>query len=248
MAIKTSTILTREDYNEAQVTLGLTYAEVGKETSIPRQYLSEFRNGTRNLLPEHQRKVRSFFEDRGIVFEDGADEENEAQQDEPRQAVNAQPYEEPEADPLKDCAALRSAKIACLHFSISPALDATEVRKIAREIDANESELEKLLGKKAETGFLSDWSGETESDIQAAISLMAANYVLHAVAQGKSFVYRDTPEGEDAQTVRDVLNDTFAIAFTGFIAGLVNAKPDAMQGEPVEAATDAGAAKEQAWL
>lgn len=37
--------------------------------------------------------------------------------------------------------------------------------------------------------------------------------MLSSLAQGKSFVYRDTEEGEEAKTVRDVMNDTFATAF-----------------------------------
>lgn len=238
MAIKTAPILTREDYNEAQVTLGLTYAEVGKETGIPRQYLSEFRSGTRNLLPEHQRKLRSYFEDRGIVFEDYEDTP------EPTNAVPANPARTTASLMPED---VRSTSITCLHFAIGEDIQPHALRKIVGQMIANEARLEELLGKKAETGILSEWSGETEADVQEAKDLMAQNFVLFSLAQGKGFVYRDTPENDDAKNVRDVLNDTFANAFTGDIGRLVNARPASKTGQPEKPAA-MREKEEQAWV
>lgn len=236
MAIKTAPILTREDYNAAQVTLGLTYAEVGKETGIPRQYLSEFRGGTRNLLPEHQRKLRSYFEDRGIVFEDYEDTQDT--QDLPETLARTSAANMPEG--------VRSAAISYLHFAIDEAMQPSDLRKIAREMEDNEAKLEELMGKEAKEAGLfesGDWSAETVADMQEAFGLMAANFVLFSVAQGKSFVYRDTAEGEDAKTVRDVMNDTFASAFTGVVGGMVNAHPAKKQGQTANDKTG-----EEAWL
>lgn len=236
MAIKTAPILTREDYNAAQVTLGLTYAEVGKETGIPRQYLSEFRAGTRNLLPEHQRKLRSYFEDRGIVFED--------YEDTPASAIPL-PATPPRAAAVNMPEDVRTASITCLHFSIAEDIQPNTLRKIVGQMIANETKLEELLGKKAAAGILDDWSSETEADLAEAKGLMAQNFVLFSLAQGKSFAHRDTPENEDAETVRDVLNDTFASVFTGDIGRLVNTHPAIKTGKPTMP-TDTRE-EEQAW-
>ena len=260
MAIKTAPILTREDYNEAQVTLGLTYAEVAKETGLPRQYLSEFRSGTRNLLPEHQRKLRSHFEDRGIVFEDYEDEEKPPHLSGPivqaHAETNGVPPEEAAAiADLKASPTLRSTSFACLHFAISPNIPASDLMKIIRQMEENETQLEELLGKEAKEaglfGLGSQWDGETEADLQEAISLMAANFVLSSLAQGKSFVHRDTEEGEDAKTVRDVMNDTFGLAFTGVIANWVNTRPanqPSKTADPASAAEAPQAEEEKTWL
>jgi hypothetical protein len=234
MAIKTAPILTREDYNEAQVTLGLTYAEVAKEIGIPRQYLSEFRGGTRNLLPEQQRKVRSFFEDRGIVFEDYAD--------------NSPTAIEPPAKPAPIVAeampeGVHSTSITCLHFAIDPDIQPTELRKIARQIEDNDGQIEALMcnAAKRHEDFMFGFNGggridaDTEADMHAVFSLMAENYILYSLAQGKNFVYRDTPEGEDAKTVRDLMNDTtFGNAFTGVVAGMVNRRPGVNSTTPTD--------------
>lgn len=233
MAIKTAPILTREDYNAAQVTLGLTYAEVAKETGIPRQYLSEFRSGTRNLLPEHKRKLRSHFEDRGIVFEDYEDEEKPPHLRGPfiqgyAETNGVSPEEAAAIAELNASPSMRSASIVCLHFATSPTIQPADLMKIVRDMESNEARLEELMGKEAKEAGLFDsgqWSGETEADMQEAIALMAENFVLFSLAQGKSFVYRDTAEGEDAKTVRDVMNDTFASVFTGVIGGMVNTRP-----------------------
>lgn len=259
MAIKTAPILTREDYNAAQVTLGLTYAEVAKETGLPRQYLSEFRSGTRNLLPEHQRKLRSHFEDRGIVFEDYEDSEKPPQLRGPViQAyadTNGVPPEEAAAiADMKASPALRSTAIACLHFAISPDIPAPDVLKIIRQMEENETRLEELLSKEAKEGGLltfGQWDGETETDLQEAFATMAANFVLASLVQGKRFVYRETSEGEDAKTVRDVMNDTFATAFTGVIANWVNTRPanQPSQTADPESATEAPKAEEEkSWM
>ena len=246
MAIKNPSILTREDYNQAQVTLGLTYADLAKEVGLPRQYLSEFRAGTRNLVPEHQRKLRNYFEDNGIVFEDS---------DLPKQgesldngAPTKPPGDDQDATDLKASPALRSTAIACLHFAISPNIPASDLMKIIRQMEENETRLEELLGKEVkEAGFLSlgkKWDDETEADMQEVFGLMASNFVLSSLVQGKSFVYRETEEGEDAKTVRDMMNDTFfGAAFTGVIADWVNSRPDTRQSPPDDAATIAKAPK-----
>jgi hypothetical protein len=91
--------------------------------------------------------------------------------------------------------------------------------------------LKELLGKEAKTiglfGLGGDrkWDGGTETDLQEAIGLMAENFVLSSLVQGKSFIYRDAEEGEGAKTVRDVLNESFATVFEGYWADWVNTRP-----------------------
>lgn len=238
MAIKKTVLLSKEDFESALVELRLSVSEVARETGLPRQYISHFRTYGDGLKPEQVAKVRDFIEAR--LAENGMTLESE-QDDE-----TAQPSPIAPAVPALDSARLRSTSIAFIHFATSPNISAADLLKIAREMEENEAKLEELMGKEAKEAGLfesGDWSAETVADMQEAFGLMAANFVLFSVAQGKSFVYRDTAEGEDAKTVRDVMNDTFASAFTGVVGGMVNAHPAKKQGQTANDKTG-----EEAWL
>lgn len=240
MAIKKTVLLSKEDFENALVELRLSVSEIARVTGLPRQYISHFRTYGDGLKPEQVAKVRDYLEvklaENGMTLE------------------SAPETEDPAASDLKESPALRSTAIACLHFAISPDIPAPDVLKIIRQIEDNEAQLEELLGKDAKEaglfGMGSQWDGETEADMQAAFGLMAENFVLHSLVQGKSFVYRDTDEGENAKTVRDVMNDTFATAFTGVIANWVNTRPANQPTPPINPESDTEAPKaeeEESW-
>jgi hypothetical protein len=238
MAIKKTVLLTKEDFESALVELRLSVSEVARETGLPRQYISHFRSYGDGLRPEQVAKVRDFIEAR--LAENGMTLESE------RDTDTTKPEPMAPALPKPDSASLRSTSITCIHFATSPAIQSADLMKIVRDMESNEARLEELMGKEAKEAGLfesGEWSAETAADMQEAIGLMASNFVLFSLAQGKSFVYRDTDEGEDVRTVRDVMNDTFATAFTGVIGGMVNTRPTKKQGQP---ASDTQG--EKAWL
>lgn len=235
-------IITPDQCRKARRELSLSQGDVAAATGLNRVYISDFENGgTNRLTTGQQKKLVEFFKGKLEEAQDNGEDLD----------LSFGQTEDPAASDLKESPALRSTAIACLHFAISPDIPAPDVLKIIRQIEDNEAQLEELLGKDAKEaglfGMGSQWDGETEADMQAAFGLMAENFVLHSLVQGKSFVYRDTDEGEDAKTVRDVMNDTFATAFTGVIANWVNTRPanQPSQTPDPENATEAPKAEEE---
>lgn len=239
------TIITPTQCRTARRELSLSQGDVAAATGLNRVYISDFENGgTNRLTTGQQKKLVEFFKGKLEEAQDNGEELD----------LTFGQTEDPAAANLKESPALRSTAIACLHFAISPDIPAPDVLKIIRQMEENEARLEELLSKEAKEGGLltfGQWDGETETDLQEAIATMAANFVLASLVQGKRFVYRETSEGEDAKTVRDVMNDTFATAFTGVIANWVNTRPanQPSQTADPESATEAPKAEEEkSWL
>lgn len=239
------TIITPTQCRTARRELSLSQGDVAAATGLNRVYISDFENGgTNRLTTGQQKKLVEFFKGKLEEAQDNGEELD----------LTFGQTEDTAAADLKESPALRSTAIACLHFAISPDIPAPDVLKIIRQMEENEARLEELLSKEAKEGGLltfGQWDGETETDLQEAIATMAANFVLSSLVQGKRFVYRETSEGEDAKTVRDVMNDTFATAFTGVIANWVNTRPTNQPSQIAdpESATEAQKAEEdKSWL
>ena len=60
--------LARDDFTAALAATGLMLSEVAKESGIHRNYLSEFRAGTRNLQAVALKRLRGYFESKGVEF------------------------------------------------------------------------------------------------------------------------------------------------------------------------------------
>lgn len=163
MPIKQPETLSRADFDQAVVRLRLNVSELAKETGIPRTYLSEFRNGDRQLRPEHQAKLRDYFEGKGVEFEGSKGE--------------GQP---PAADPKAPHP--RLAVGAVCFFPVRADLDDARVRTVMQEIDRNDKRIAELLDKKATRAAAFGGKGEYSDETQAAgrelFALCSANYML----------------------------------------------------------------------
>jgi transcriptional regulator with XRE-family HTH domain len=60
--------LTRDDFTAALSATGLMVSEVARESGVHRNYLSEFKAGTRNLQTNALKRLRDYFESKGVVF------------------------------------------------------------------------------------------------------------------------------------------------------------------------------------
>lgn len=197
MAIKQTEILSRQDFNEAVVTLRLNVTEVAKELGIPRTYLSEFRNGDRQLRPEQLAKLKDFFESKGVEFADEAEATTPAAQS-PSIASHS-----PRLD-----AALKVEHFFPLNNNIPD-----EVIGNAMDImEENDARLAVLLKTKAEheKGFFGDGelTGETQAALQETFALLASNYVIFRMLRGWR-AFNQPPADENSKTVRDMLLETF---------------------------------------
>ncbi|BCM23826.1 helix-turn-helix domain-containing protein [Methyloradius palustris] len=215
MAIKKEYALTRAEFDEAIVTLRLNVSEVSKETNIPRSYMSEFRNGDRQLRPEHLAKLKDYFESKGIVFEDS-----------PPEPASHPPATLPNAPPL----AAAPYKFLPVYLDV----DQPAVIKTQGVIQDNDARLAVLLQQTAsrDDGFFSEseFSEDTQEALQEVFTLMAANYVLWRSLSGWPALGLSA-SGADPQTIKDIVFETFREALVK--AGLFR---DAPPDEPDEEA------------
>lgn len=194
MGLKKIEVLSRSDFDEAVVKLRLNVSDIAKETSIPRTYLSEFRNGDRRLKPEHLAKLRDYFESQGIEFDDAA----------------GNPDSSPSTDAVPANLHPRLAIGTVCYFPIRGDIPADRVRDVLNEIERNDARAAELSAHKVKR--LADWFGddqgyakETDADIRELFALFAANYVLMRYLTGVNNPLAVPPE---QNTLHQVLLDT----------------------------------------
>lgn len=204
MPIKQTPILTRQEFDEALVRLRLTISEVSKDTGIPRTYLSEFRNGDRQLRPENLAKLKAYFEDKGLEFE--TEQEPATQSDQlpvttDQQQAAAAPYR---------------------FWPVFIDVPQPTAIKVLGMVQDNDARLAVLLQQAAdrEGGLFGsgEFTGETKDALQEAFGLMSANYALFRSLSGWPALGL-APGTEDPQTLRDVIFSTFQQQFEE--AGLI---------------------------
>lgn len=210
MAIKQELLLSRMEFDEALVRLRLSISEVSKETKIPRTYLSEFRNGDRQLRPEMLSKLRDFFESKGLEFEEVP----------PSLNTTENTHTEPPT----------TAPLAAAPYRFVPVYieaDQPTVIKTQNTIQDNDARIAVLLQQLAtrEDSFFSDsdFSEDTKEAFHEVYSLMAANYALWRSLSGWPALGLN-PDQSDPQTIRDIVFDAFAEQFEK--AGLIPIKTD----------------------
>lgn len=216
MAIKKTVVLSKEDFETALVELRLSVSEVARETGIPRQYISHFRTYGDGLKPEQIAKVRDFLEARlaenGMTLESVP--EGEERDTAPLVAVL----------PNVDSTSLRRSALTCLHFYISPDVPEQAILQAVQRMEENEARMEELMGQEAaQPGFFGSgkWDDETEASLNEAIALMAENYVITRLLQGRNFMSQGMASEAEAQTVRDVLTTTFGSVAQDFFTNLL---------------------------
>jgi transcriptional regulator with XRE-family HTH domain len=207
MPIKQIEVLSRGDFDDAVVRLRLSVSEIAKETGIPRTYLSEFRNGDRKLRPEHQAKLRDYFESKGIEFDDVAPSDNND-----------------DAPPNSPHPRLKTTTAPRCFFPIADSVSDDVVARTLDVMEENDAELVALFKQNAErnSGLFGDgdFTDDTRAVLQNAFGLLAENYVLFRLLRGWR-VFGVTPGAEQPQTVRDVVFGAFAEHLQN--AGLVEA-------------------------
>lgn len=208
MTIKQPEILSRQDFSEAVVRLRLNVSEIAKELGIPRTYLSEFRNGDRQLRPEHLAKLRDYFEAKGIEFTEEEEPAATAQGHEP-DAVEQQTTDVI-LDPLAGREEVTRALLAVRHFAIDPKLTPDQISLVLDRMAENEQEVKNLLSEKVEEGLLSDWSESTEGYLREIFGKFGENYLLFRQLQGRPLI----PVGEavsykDIKVLGDLVNHLF---------------------------------------
>lgn len=219
MTIKQPEILSRADFDQAVVTLRLNVSDVAKETGIPRTYLSEFRNGDRRLRPEHQAKLRDFFESKGVEFENAGERVAES------------------TDVVAPHPRLRAAQSVRCFFPVDEQIPDDVVARTMDLLEENDVRLAALFAQKAELNKAlfgdDEFSDEAKAALQEAFALLAENYVLFRMLRGwRAFNVKAATDGPDV--IRKVMLDTFRARLeeAGLLARATDSSDQAAGDEP----------------
>lgn len=223
MAIKQATTLTKEDFEEAIVTLRLSVSEVSRESGIPRHIVSHFRNYGDGLKPEQTAKLRDYFESKGVEFDDEASEPDAS---ETKTASISSPSPRLDADIKVEYS-----------FPLSSNIPDETINNAMDIMDENDARLVVLFKTKIErdTGIFSDGdlTEETAAALQETFALLANNYLIFRMLRGWRAL-NQPPADENFKTVRDMLMETFKQPLID--AGLITAEVESVeQTEEVQA-------------
>jgi transcriptional regulator with XRE-family HTH domain len=227
MAITTTPapIFTAADFAASLQAIRSNVAEVAREVGINRQYLSEFRAGSRNLQPDLLQRLREYFEAKGLEF------------DAPGQDDEPAPQAAPTLSDLDNREDMARALLCVRHFALSPALDCEQITAALERMDANDQKIRTLLVKPVQTGFFNPWGEETQNDLQEVYGLMAENHILFRHLQGRALIVLDgldaTPPTSEAKDVAGIVAGLLAGSLGG-MAGVLTPKA-APAGEAAEA-------------
>lgn len=201
MAIKQTTTLTKEDFEQAIVILRLSVSEVSRESGIPRHVVSHFRNYGDGMKPEQLAKLRDYFVAQGVEFDE----------------TEAAAAPEAHAASVDSLSPQLSVGLKVEHyFPISNAIADDVVRDAMSMMEENDARLAVLLKTKAETddGILGlgiggeELTEETAAALQETFALLANNYLIFRMLRGWRAL-NQPPADESFKTVRDILMETF---------------------------------------
>jgi len=196
MPIKQPKILSRADFDQAVVRLRLNVSDIAKATGIPRTYLSEFRNGDRVLRPEHQAKLRDYFEGKGVEFDDASAGGNDDAPADKRAPSSPHPR-------------LRAVASPRCYFQVAANVPDEVVVRTMELMDENDARIAALLKQTVERseGFFGD--GELSDDAKAALqeagALCAESYVLFRMLRGWPAFAGVKPSAEGSDTLGSTL-------------------------------------------
>lgn len=203
--------ITAQQSRDARRELGLSQADVTKTLGLNRQYLSELESGyTTRLTNPQLKKLRAFYESKiaeankngeGITLTFGFED-------------NSQEFVKPVSiSPITDLTkpeGIQHTLLAVRHLAIDQSLNTEQINDILEKIAANDRDAEGLLNEKAERGFVSAWSEQTDSYLKQVFGLFAANYVLMRHLQGRPLVVLEKSiEDDDIDTVATLFANLF---------------------------------------
>ncbi|KAF0102945.1 MAG: hypothetical protein FD187_1768 [bacterium] len=211
--------LTAADFAAALQALQTTAADVAREIGVSRQYLSEFRAGSRNLQPDLLQRLREYFEAKGLAFDEPGPDAEPAHQAAPTLS---------DLDTREDMA---RALLCVRHFALSSALECGQITAALERMDANDQKIRALLAKPVQTGFFNPWGEETQNDLQEVYGIMAENHILFRHLQGRALIVLDNlgsiPPTSEAKDVAGIVAGLLAGSLGDMAGNLLPRAPEA---------------------
>lgn len=200
----------------ARYQLGLTQANVIEESGLPGHKLKSFETG--RFIPDMKflQGLQGFYEGKGISLSDLQTDEQGA------------PLPSPAPAPHRPGEALVQT-VPGMVFRVSDAITQSKADALLEQMDANEERIAAIVKEPAESGFLSEFSENTEGLVRELFGLLSANYVIFRALQGRSLA-TPKPKEDGQRAIADVLANWIA---AGPMAALLvaGAEPAAAGGE-----------------
>lgn len=218
MAIKQPTVLTKEDFEQALITLHLSVSEVSRESGIPRHIVSHFRNYGDGLKPEQAAKLRDWLESKGVEFTE-EEEPSEPSQPTGELPSNQQPLKMPFI--LSDDGLTQRTALVCRHFFIDERLTDDQLKEAGKRIEESFDQAKELMGLELGRVWLSgDFDEDTTTKLRELWGHLARIGLVSLHLQGRILVDQDRilanslSEGDKPKptTFGELLSDTYGEA------------------------------------
>lgn len=183
--------VTAEQSRAARFQLGLTQANVIEQSELAGHKLKNFETG--RFVPDMAflQSLREFYQSCGIEFNEADAKQTSAVAQKPTHGIGI-------VVPMQTS-----------RFVVDPALPQEQVDSILERMDNNDVRIAELMNLALESGLLSAYSGKTEADTQALYGLMAENYLLFRVLQGRNILVQ-LPEETEPKTQVDLISGLFS--------------------------------------
>ncbi|WP_153116341.1 hypothetical protein [Rhodocyclus tenuis] len=175
MKIPAKLPITAEQSRASRFQLGLTQAQVIDDSQLPGYKLKQFETG--RFVPDMPflESLRGFYETRGITFD-----QPEKQQPAKSPVQSDEPASKPGASIWRP--------VPRMALYVRDDLPEAELMKVFERMDANDARIETIMLESLKSGFVSEFSEETEAKSRELFGAMAENYLLFRHLQGRSII------------------------------------------------------------
>ncbi len=170
MKIPSKLPITAEQSRAVRFQLGLTQANVIEQSELAGHKLKNFETG--RFVPDMAflQSLREFYESKGIEF-------NEAETEQASAVAQKIP------PGIGIVAPMQTSR-----FVVDPAIPQEQVDSILDRMDGNDARIAELMNRALESGLLSSYSEKSEADTKELYGLMAENYLLFRMLQGRNIL------------------------------------------------------------
>ncbi|KRH99220.1 helix-turn-helix transcriptional regulator [Curvibacter sp. PAE-UM] len=210
--------VTPEQLRDLCKELNLTVAAVADGASLSKAYISEFRQGSRNLSAQQQTQLRNYLEEQceaaGIDFPENQDGEGAEEQR------------------LAQGVGLIIQRINRPAIMLAEGIPKATVDQLTALMDANRAKVVELLSTDFEPGgmFGGEFSQATDDAIRQVFALLALNYLAILYLQGHARIFvKPIPEDQEPKTIGEWFSRSLGESpLAGPVPELLPAKAPAM--------------------
>lgn len=191
MKIQSKLPITAEQSRAARFQLGLTQANVIEQSELPGHKLKNFETG--RFVPDMAflQRLHEFYAGRGIGFGDADAKQTSTGAQKPAPGAGI------------------VAPMQTSRFVVDQTLPQEQVDSILDRMDSNDVRIAELMSLDLESGLFLSYSEKTDTDTKELYGLMAENYLLFRILQGRNILV-PVPEKAAPKTQADLVSGLFS--------------------------------------